>query len=53
MDQDNTVESLPVELESSIEQLTRELFIASQDSTRLNEQEYKKMENMSTVAMLN
>ena len=54
MDQDNTVESLSPDLDHSILELTRKLFLASKpESNRHSEQEQAKINNMTKVAMLN
>ena len=54
MDQDNTVDSLSPDLDESILELIRELYVTSKpEKSRHNEQEQTKLNNMSKVAMLN
>ena len=54
MDQDNTVDSLSPDLDEAILELIRELYVTSKPQTsRHNEQEQTKLNNMTKVAMLN
>lgn len=54
LDQDNQVDSLPDDLEKSIMELTKELYMASKSTTlRQTDPDYQKLQNMSKVNMLN
>ena len=54
MDKDDNVDALPPDLDASLLDLTRKLYIASRpDTSRHSDQEEAKLNNMTKVAMLN